>query len=83
MSKSPKKDVKSQNITEHGGLVQGVYLTREASSLMASMVRKIIDHMKENQFAGRLNEASVKLYLETLEDKVAQSESVANFLIKK
>jgi len=74
---------KDQKITEFGGFVQGVYMSKEQASEMARMVRKNLDHMIETSFSSRLKVPSVILYIETIEDKISQALNVANFVSRK
>lgn len=78
-----KKQIMEQEITEAGGLIEGVFITREAAINMIKSVRSNMERMKENEWANRLSTPSVKLYIEALEYKINQAENVANFPIKK
>lgn len=82
IQKVSSKEIKEQEITEEGGLVEGVYITRFSAASMVKSVRTNLDRMKEHDFANRLDSPSVKLYVEALEHKIAQAERVANFSIK-
>lgn len=71
--------IKLQEITEEGGLVQGMYMTKAVAKSFAHTLASNIEKLKATSFADKLKQPSVKIYFEGLEDKLAQAERVANF----
>lgn len=82
MSKESQQ-IKAQEITSAGGMVQGVYMNRATAREIAIMVRANLNKMIEVQFAGRLKNPVVKAYIEVLENKIEEAERVANYKGKK
>ncbi len=74
-----KEHIETQKITAKGGYAQNVYYTRQMAIDSYRMIYDSIEHMKSNQWANRPKDASVKFYLEAIDDKLVQLDRIINF----
>lgn len=76
---SEKEHIDAQRITSDGGYAQGVYYSRQMAIDTHKMISDNIDHLKSTKWANQLDSQSVKLYLESIENKLTQLSRIINF----